>query len=89
MSIKELIEENYAGHVDGGPLFADGLDEAIIGICPNSLRVIYSRTKCVEILAKEDDMTEEDAMDYLEYNTFNTYVGEYTPIFMEDFNWSL
>ena len=89
MSIKELIEENYAGHVEDGPLFADGFDEAIIGICPNSLRVIYSRTKCVQILAKEDGMTEEDAMDYLEYNTFNTYVGDYTPIFMEDFDWSL
>ena len=89
MSIKELIEENYAGHVEDGPLFADGFDEAIIGICPNSLRVIYSRTKCVEVLVKQDDMTEEDAMDYLEYNTFSAYVGDYTPIFMEDFNWSL
>lgn len=89
MSIRELIEENYAGHVEDGPLFADGLDEAIIGICPNSLRVIYSRTKCAQILAKEDGMTDEEALDYLEYNTFNTYVGEYTPIFMEDFDWSL
>ena len=50
MNIKDLIEENYAGHVEGGPLFADGFDDAIIGICPNTLRVIYSRTKCAHIL---------------------------------------
>lgn len=88
VSIKEHIIEYYSGHVDDAPLFADGFDEAIIGICPNSFKVIYSRSKCIAILCREDDITEEDAMDYLEYNTFNTYVGEYTPIFMEDFSWA-
>ena len=29
----------------------------------------------------------EDAVDYLEYNTFNAYVGEYTPVWVEDFDW--
>jgi hypothetical protein len=88
MNIKDLIEENYAGHVEGGPLFADGFDDAIIGICPNTLRVIYSRAKCAHILMQEENIDMEEALDYLEYNTFNTYVGEYTPIFMEDFDWN-
>ena len=34
-----------------------------------------------------NDMTIDDAIEYLEYNTFSAYVGEYTPIFIEDFNW--
>jgi hypothetical protein len=34
-----------------------------------------------------EGMTLEDAIDYLEYNTFNAYVGEYTPIWIEDFKW--
>lgn len=87
MSIKENIIQYYSGHVDDAPLFANGFDDAIVGICPNSFKVIYSRNKCISILCRLDDMTIEEAMDYLEYNTFNTYVGEYTPIFMEDFNW--
>lgn len=83
--IKELIEEYYCGHMDDAPLFADGFDDAIIGICPNSFRVVYSRSKAIEILAREVDI--ETAVEYLEYNTFSAYVGEYTPIWVEDFNW--
>jgi len=83
--IKKAIIEHYSGHEDGAPLFADGLDAAIIGICPVSFKVIYSRSKVIEIFAAE--MGEEDAIDFAEYNTFNAYVGEYTPIWVEDFNW--
>lgn len=86
MSIKDKIIELYADHEEGAPLFADGFDAAIIGICPTSLRVVYSRNVCIDILIAEGDSW-EDAVDYLEYNTFNTYVGEHTPIWVEDFKW--
>jgi hypothetical protein len=86
VNVKEYIVEYYGGHVDGAPLFADGLDSAIIGICPKSFRVVYSRNLCVDVMVSEG-MTLEDAIDYLEYNTFNAYVGEYTPIWIEDFKW--
>jgi hypothetical protein len=36
---------------------------------------------------KEGD-SELDAIDYLEYNTFNAYIGEKTPIWVEDFLWN-
>jgi hypothetical protein len=83
--MKELIIEYYSDHDDEGILFADGLDDAIIGICPTSLRVVYSRSKVIEILAQ--DMSLEEAVDFAEYNTFNAYVGERTPIWVEDFKW--
>ena len=67
---RELIIEHYGDHVDDAPLFADGFDDAIIGICPTSFRVIYSRNKCINILMAQGDSW-EDAVDYLEYNTFN------------------
>ena len=86
MSIKNKIIELYSEHEDGAPLFADGFDDAIIGICPTSLRVVYSRNTCINILMAEGDSW-EDAVDYLEYNTFNAYVGEHTPIWVEDFKW--
>ena len=85
--MRDKIIELYGNHTDEGLLFADGLDDAIIGICPNSLRVVYSRTKVIEVFIKDDLMTEEDAIEYAEYNTFNAYVGEYTPIWIDDLNY--
>ena len=83
--IKDIIIEHYADTDD--ILFADGFDDAIIGFEPNLWKVVYSRQKCIEVLSKEDDMSEEEAIDYLEYNTFNTYVGDKTPVWVEDFGW--
>jgi len=83
--IKDVIVEHYADTDD--ILFADGFDDAIIGFEPNLWKVVYSRQKCIEVLSKEDDMSEEEAIDYLEYNTFNAYVGDKTPVWVEDFGW--
>lgn len=87
MSKRELIIELYSGHDDEGILFADGLDGAIIGFEPNSFRVVYSRSKVVDILAEDMDGNLEEASDFAEYNTFAAYVGERTPIWVDDFNW--
>jgi hypothetical protein len=84
MTKKNLILEHFADTED--VLFADGFDDAIIGFDPNLWRVVYSRNKCIEILMKEGD-SELDAIDFLEYNTFNTFVGEKTPVWAEDFIW--
>ena len=85
MSKKDTIIELYADTDD--ILFADGLDKAIIGFAENDWRVVYSKEKCIEILMKDDDMPEEEALEYLEYNTFNAYVGEKTPIWVNTFDW--
>jgi hypothetical protein len=63
-------------------LIADGLDDAIIGIDENSMRLIYSKSKCIQILMK--DMSEEDAIEYYEYNIVGAYMGEKTPIWCID-----
>lgn len=76
----EIINSNP----DGEFLFADGFDEAIIGIDSKSDRVIYSILKCIEILKK--DMNELDAIEYFYYNVEGSYVGEKTPIWCDDFN---
>ena len=83
--MRAFLIELYGDHDEDGLLFADGFDDAIIGICPNSLRIVYSRSKVIEILS--EDMSTEDAVDYAEYNTFNAYVGEKTPIWVEDLRW--
>jgi hypothetical protein len=87
MTKRELIIEFYSGHDDEGILFADGLDEAIIGFEPNDFRVVYSRSKIIDILAKDMDGDVDLASEYAEYNTFAAYVGQRTPIWVDDFNW--
>ena len=64
-------------------LKADGFDNAIIGVEPNSMRLVYGRDKMIGILIEDEEMEEIDAIEYLEYNTWNAYVGEKTPIFIE------
>lgn len=63
-------------------LKADGFDDAIMGIDENSMRLIYSKTKCLEILCQ--DMPEEEAIEYFDYNIAGGYVGEKTPIWCID-----
>lgn len=63
-------------------LKADGFDDAIVGIEANSLRLVYSVELAVECLMREEDMTREDALEHLYYNTITAYVGDKTPIWI-------
>jgi len=85
--MRDKIIELYGNHTENGLLFSDGLDDAIIGICPDTHRVVYSRTKVIEIFIKDDFMTEDDAIEYAEHNTFSSYVGKQTPIWIDDLNY--
>ena len=82
---KDLILEHYADTED--ILFADGLDDAIIGFDPNLWKVVYSRTKVIDIFIDRDGMSAEEAEEYAEYNTFAAMVGDKTPLWIEDFDW--
>ena len=61
----------------------DGFDEAILGVVERiGLQAIcYDTHKVIEILMK--DMTEEEALDYYNFNMLGAYVGESTPVFLE------
>ena len=43
---------------------------------------VYDFDKCVDILQKEHDMTFEQAIEWMEFNVVNAYMGEDTPIFI-------
>jgi hypothetical protein len=62
-------------------LFADELDESIIGIDTKG-RVTYSVSKIIQTLINRDGMTEEEAREFFDFNIDGAYVGEYTPIFI-------
>ncbi len=65
-------------------LVADGFDEAIVGIGRqfNKNLVIYDEDKCIQILMERDGMTDEEAIEFFEFNVVGAYVGEYTPIYV-------
>ena len=73
---------NY--YVDEEILTADGFDDAVIGIDDKTMRVIYSVTKCIEILMTEMDMSMEKAVEFFEFNVKGSELGEKTPIWCED-----
>jgi hypothetical protein len=64
--------------IDGS---SEGYDEASIGVSTDG-RLVYSVEKMIEILMRDGDMSVDDATEWLEYNTFNAYVGEMTPIWV-------
>lgn len=71
---------NYDLH-DEETLKADGFDEAIIGITNNQI-LVYSIEKMIDILMKQEELSEVDAIEHLSYNVFGSYVGDYTPIYV-------
>jgi hypothetical protein len=69
---------------DDGALFADGFDDAIIGVARGfgeAPVVAYDRAKCIEILSR--DMPEDEAEEFFSFNVIGAYVGESTPIYIE------
>jgi len=80
-----MLESILESYQDEEFLKADGLDEAIIGVDAQSdpMRLIYSVQKCIEIFMG-DGMSYEDALEYFNYNTRDTYMGEKTPIWCDD-----
>jgi hypothetical protein len=79
-NIIESIIENY-GEVTF--LKADGFDDAVIGYDENSMRLIYSVSKCIEILINEG-LSFTDAYEHFYYNVAGSYMGEKTPIWCID-----
>jgi len=76
-----------------GKLKAEGYDEAIMGIVQRAGQepvILYDTDKILEILISRDEMTEDEAIEFFEFNIIGAWVGEQTPAFfsktsLEDF----
>ena len=67
-------------------LLADGFEDALIGWGMQATKMpvaIYNYDKCVEILINEGS-SQDDAIEWMEYNVTNAWYGEGTPIFMRE-----
>ena len=85
MNIEE--KKDYIAQYNPEALLADGFEDALIGVGQqfNKTLAVYDRQRCIEILMERDGMSDEEAVEYFEYNVTGAWVGEYTPIFLETF----
>lgn len=76
--LQDIIENYYEEEF----LIADGFDDAVIGVDEHSMRLIYSVSKCLEILSEH--MSDEDAIEYFTHNVSGAWMGDKTPIWCWD-----
>tara|TARA_Y100000310_G_scaffold123189_1_gene121952 strand:+ start:604 stop:933 length:330 start_codon:yes stop_codon:yes gene_type:complete len=92
--ISDYIEENYPDYMDK-ILLADGFEDAFVGVVESfgsEPKACYDYQKCVDSLIAgfSDDhhtMTYDEAVEYLEFNVTQAYVGEHTPAFVNSMSW--
>lgn len=87
--LKKLAKENrkrlteILENLDEETLTADGFDAAIVGVTEDSpVRVVYEYHTCVRVLMAVDGMSEEDAIEHMNFNVTGSYVGDHTPVFI-------
>ena len=83
MNIRDQILEDFGEEAET-MLFADGFDDAIVGVGSafgGDLCAIYDADAIVESLMKQG-MDYAEAMEFYDFNIAGAYVGEQTPIFM-------
>jgi len=79
------LNETLVNNGYEGVYTLDGFDEAFIGIgvrCSKDPLPIYSWEKMVEVLVQRDGMDEDEAMEYISFNSLGAWFGEKTPIIM-------
>ena len=85
MTKVDILAEQYS---DVELLQADGFDDAILGVAFDNMnavpRLVYSITKCVRILVERDHLSPEEAREYFDFNVQGAYMGEKTPIWVDD-----
>lgn len=66
-------------------MLADGFERAFIGISEDYAghpRAVYDYGKCLRILMIEQHMTQDEAVEYMDFNVIGAYVGAGTPHFL-------
>jgi hypothetical protein len=66
-------------------LMADGLEDALVGVTMNHHHAtvfVYDYDLCIKVLVDRDGMSEEEADEFLQFNTLGAYVGDDGPLFV-------
>lgn len=80
MTINEYDIESYCE----GSIILDGLDDAVIGIVEDfhGARILYDKSKILQILKERDLMTDEEAEEFYDFNIKGLYAGDLNAVFL-------
>ena len=68
---------------------AEGLEAALVGVgrrCGQPDLAVYSIEKAIEVLMQDQGQSREEAVEWLEHNSIGAWVGDDTPIWIEETN---
>ena len=57
----------------------NNFDDALVGVDRDG-RLVYDIDKMITVLVSRDGMSNDEAIEYLDFNVFGAYVGELTPV---------
>jgi len=86
--IREILAEE-----NSKALVYDGMDNALIGVYRGDLArqdmqeasiAVYSFVKFIQIYIDRDGMSEEEAIEFFDYNVAGGYIGKYQPLIIDD-----
>jgi len=84
--LRNFIIENNLVDEDQEVLLASGYADAFLGITDSEpRRAVYCKESMVEVVMTEDKCSYTEALEWLEFNTWNSYVGKHTPIYINTF----
>ena len=82
-NVEQILLENG---LEGTPYFVDeNFEDAILGYTEDG-NLVYSYTLMIEWLANKENLTYEEAQEWINYNTIRTipYMGDKHPIIVYD-----
>jgi len=77
------MERSMLDEYAEGAIILDNFDDCIVGISEQfgeGNRIVYSKDMIIKKLCEE--MSEEEALEYYDYNILGGYFGEQNPIFL-------
>jgi hypothetical protein len=85
---KKELQNVISYETDEEMLLMDGFEDAFIGFskrCGQPTLATYSFLKMLQVLVDRDDMSFEEAEEYIMYNCEGAWMGELTPIILHEY----
>ncbi len=80
-----MLTNDLEEYVDEGALLMEPreqYDKCIVGVTYYGDKFVYDANLVIQSLITDQEMTEEEALDWFEYNVIGSYMGDGTPIFI-------
>lgn len=89
MNKQSEIFMDYMSELNPDAIFPKGFENAIIGFIEKSdapPTFCFSRTKCIQIIKQNSDMSTSEAEEYFDYNVLGSSFDDNAPCFLTIIN---